>query len=102
KKAGYERGPIEDSGGYYIYRKEFRKAGLWADLRFTGSYVAAEEDHDIAIEHVQFSQINSQGFGRATALGKVPPLLLSEVWNDMHEIAKSGAFDPEWKTKSYY
>ena len=102
KKAGYERGPIEDSGGYYIYRKEFRKAGLWADLRFTGSYVAAEEDHDIAIEHMQFSQITSQGFGRATALGRVPPLLLSEVWNDMHDIAKSGAFDPEWKTKGYY
>ena len=102
KKAGYERGPIEDSGGYYIYRKEFRNAGLWADLRFTGSYVAAEDDHDIAIEHVQFCQINNQSFGRPTALAKVPPLLLSEVWNDMHDIAKTGAFDPEWQTKGYY
>lgn len=102
KKAGYERGPILDGGGFEAYRKEFRGAGIWADLYFTGSYVP-EEDQPAAIKHVQFTQINDDtGGGRALALEKVPALLLSEVWNDLHEIAKPGAFDEDWEAKGLY
>ncbi|MEO1307622.1 MAG: DUF4132 domain-containing protein, partial [Pseudomonadota bacterium] len=100
-KAGYERGPIGDGGGFSSYRKEFRSAGIWADLHFTGSYVG-EEDFPAAISHMEFSRIVPDGYGRPLPLSKVPQLLLSEVWNDMHEIAKSGAYDEEWRAKGLY
>jgi len=103
KKCGYERGPIGDGGGYNTYRKEFRGAGLNADLHFTGSYMGAE-DFDTAIDSMQFTRIGEGNHYHAqpVALKQVPPLLLSEVWNDLHEIAKSGAYDPEWKKKGLY
>lgn len=98
KKAGYERAPIGDGGGFDAYRKEFRGAQIWADLYFTGSYVS-EDDIPAAIKHMQFTQI---GGSRALTLTKVPALLLSEVWNDLHEIATSGAFDADWESKGLY
>ncbi len=101
KKAGYDRAPIGDGGGFDAYRKEFRGAQIWADLYFTGSYVS-EEDIPAAIKHMQFTQMNDSGVSRALTLAKVPPLLLSEVWNDLHEIAKSGAFDADWESKGLY
>ena len=97
KKAGYDRGPIEDGGGFTRYRKEFRRAGLWADLFFTGSYVG-EEDIPAAVTHMSFTKI---GGNRAIPLGKVPPLLLSEVWNDLHQIASAGAYDEDWQAKAF-
>lgn len=101
KKAGYDRAPIGDGGGFDAYRKEFRGAQIWADLYFTGSYVS-EEDIPAAIKHMQFTQMNDRGASRALTLAKVPALLLSEVWNDLHEIAKSGAFDDDWQSKGLY
>ncbi len=101
KKVGYDRAPVGDGGGFDAYRKEFRGAQIWADLYFTGSYVS-EDDIPAAIKYMQFSQINDGGTARALTLGKVPALLLSEVWNDLHEIAKSGAFDADWESKGLY
>ena len=98
KKAGYERGPIEDGGGFVRYRKEFRGANIWADLNFTGSYVP-EEDIPAAITHMEFTRI---GTNRPIPLGKVPPLLLSEVWNDMHQMANAGAFAEDWQAQGLY
>ena len=35
-------------------------------------------------------------------LGKVPPVLLCECWNDLRLIAGAGTgFDPEWEKKVY-
>ncbi|WP_342075760.1 DUF4132 domain-containing protein [Yoonia sp. SS1-5] len=101
KKAGYDRAPIGDGGGFDAYRKEFRGSQIWADLYFTGSYVS-EDDIPAAIKHMQFTRMNDGGGARALTLSKVPPLLLSEVWNDLHEIAKSGAFDADWESKGLY
>lgn len=101
KKAGYDRAPIGDGGGFDAYRKEFRGAQIWADLYFTGSHVA-ESDIPAAIKHMQFTQMNDGRGSRALPLTKVPALLLSEVWNDLHEIAKSGAFDADWESKALY
>ena len=103
KKCGYDRGMIGDGGGYDSYRKAFRGAGLHADLHFTGSYMGAD-DFDTAIDCMQFTRID-QGNSyhpQPVALKLVPPLLLSEVWNDLHEISKSGAYDPDWKKKGLY
>ncbi len=101
KKAGYDRGPIGDGGGFDTYRKEFRGAKIWADLYFTGSYVS-EDDIPAAIKYMQFAPMDDGGASRALTLEKVPALLLSEVWNDLHEIAKSGAFDRDWESKGLY
>lgn len=102
KKCGYERGPIGDGGGYDAYRKEFRGAGLNADLHFTGSYMGAE-DFAAAIDFMQFTKTESNAWSaQPVVLKQVPPLLLSEVWNDLHEIAKVGEFDPDWKKKGLY
>jgi len=29
-------------------------------------------------------------------------MVLSEAWNDLHEIASVGAFDAEWRKKGLY
>jgi hypothetical protein len=70
-------------------------------LYFTGSYVS-EDDIPAAIKHMQFTQMKDDDGSRALTLAKVPALLLSEVWNDLHEIAKSGAFDADWQSKGLY
>ncbi|MBB3994971.1 hypothetical protein GGR95_002621 [Sulfitobacter undariae] len=95
-KLGYDRGPVEDGAGFSEYSKTFRSAGLNATLHFTGSYVP-EDNIPVAIMHMTFNKGH-----RSLKLGDVPPLLLSECWNDMHDIAKSGAFDPEWQKKGLY
>lgn len=100
KKAGYDRGPAEDAGGFSTYKKEFPGAGLTAYLHFSGSYAGGEEDVACALHHMAFTTGNQ--YRGAVRLSKVPPLLLSEVWNDMHEIAKVGAYDEDWQKKTYY
>lgn len=100
KKAGYDRGPAEDGGSFSTYKKEFRGAGLTAYLHFSGSYAGGEEDVACALHHMAFT--TGDQYRGAVRLSKVPPLLLSEVWNDMHEIAKVGAYDEDWQKKTYY
>jgi hypothetical protein len=40
-------------------------------------------------------------YGSGMALEKVPPVLLSEVWNDLHLIAASGAgFAEDWQKRT--
>ncbi|WP_165390330.1 DUF4132 domain-containing protein [Thalassococcus sp. S3] len=99
-KAGFERGPVEDGAGFYLYVKEFRNAGVRAELQFTGSYVP-EENIPVAIIDLQFFKMGNR---RTTAmeLGDVPAMVLSEAWNDLHEIASVGAFDSDWEKKGLY
>jgi len=95
-KMGYDRGSIEDGAGFSEYTKSFRSAGIIATLHFTGSYVP-EDNIPVAITYMTFDKGH-----RSLKLREVPPLLLSECWNDMHDIAKSGVFDPEWQKKGLY
>lgn len=99
KKLGYDRGPILDAGWFDCYRKEFRSLGLWADLHFTGSNGGGEEDIPAALHHMQLTPIDSHS---GQQLGKAPSILLSEVWNDMHDIAAVAAFDADWEKKTAY
>ncbi|MEM8804369.1 MAG: DUF4132 domain-containing protein, partial [Pseudomonadota bacterium] len=102
-KLGYDRGPVIDSGGFETYRKVFASAGLAADLKFTGSYAGGEEDIPVAIEFMHFYRLPAPEYtGAGLPLNTVPAILLSEVWNDLHEIAKCGAYDEEWEKKRYY
>lgn len=100
KKAGYDRGPAEDGGGFSTYKKEFRGAGMTAYLHFSGSYAGGEEDVACALHYMAFT--SGDQYRGGVRLSKVPPLLLSEVWNDMHEMAKVGAYDEDWQKKTYY
>ncbi|WP_444884390.1 DUF4132 domain-containing protein [Microbulbifer sp. PSTR4-B] len=100
-KLGYDRGPIEDAGSFSCYQKIFRSAGITAQLNFTGSYVP-EENIPAAIIDMRFIE-GTKGYGIAgIKLSEVSPLLLSEVWNDLHEIANYGTFDDEWEKKGLH
>lgn len=100
-KANYDRGPVEDGAGFYLYVKSFRSAGIRAELNFTGSYVP-EENIAVAVIGMQFKKDTKNYYGEALPLGDVPGMVLSEAWNDLHDIASTGAFDADWKKKGLY
>jgi len=96
-RLGYERGQPEDAGWFHDYRKPFQSAGLTAVIEFTGSFVP-EENIRAALIDLHFER-SGRG-GRRVALGEVPPVLLSECWNDLHVVAAKAVFDPDWERKS--
>jgi hypothetical protein len=99
-KLGYERGPPLDGGFFNEYRKPFGSAGLDAVIEFTGNSLP-EENVPAAIVSLKFERHMGPGrAGSAMRLGDVPPVLLSECWNDYHAFAAKGAFDKDWEKKS--
>jgi hypothetical protein len=98
-KLGYERGPAEDGGSFGFYRKLFVGAGLQAQITFTGSYLP-EGNIPVAIIGLLFLEGTGNSYGaREIELTKVPPLILSECWNDYREIAANGTYDEAWRSK---
>lgn len=103
-KLGYVRGASEDGGWFYTYEKNFPTLGLVAVIEFTGNGLP-EENRIVALLSLSFA--GTQGttsWNRASlALSEVPPVLLSECYNDLRLIAADGTgFDPDWKKKSEY
>jgi hypothetical protein len=107
-KLGYVRGEAEDGGCFTLYRKPFPSLGLQAVVEFTGSFLP-EQDIAAALTGLHFVPL--KGDREATyswqpnklPLAKVPPVLLSECYNDVKQIAAEGTgFDPKWKEKSYF
>ena len=96
-RLGYERGRPEDGGVFHDYRKPFAGAGLVAVVDFTGAFVP-EENVAAALIDLHFEPAARPG--PPVELGRVPPVLLSECRNDLHEIAAKAAFDPEWEKKA--
>lgn len=96
-KAGWKRGPILDGGSFDAYEKALPGLGLKAVLSFSGSMVP-EENVPAALHGVRFERANANGQGAALLLADVPSVLLSEAWNDYHDIATAGAFDPQWES----
>ena len=92
KRLGYERGEILDSGGFKDYVRRFAGAGFESVLTFSGSGVP-EENLPASPLHFSFRNLGSRG---EMPLGKVPPVLLSETWNDYHDLAAKGRYDPNW------
>jgi hypothetical protein len=105
-KLGYLRGEAEDGGCFTRYRKPFPSLGLQAVLTFTGSSLP-EQDIPAALEGLYFQRIKSDSeaahswdSGRLP-LGKIPPVLLSECYNDVKQIAAEGTgYEPKWREKS--
>jgi hypothetical protein len=103
-KLGYVRGSTEDGGWFMTYEKRFPTLGLVAVIEFTGNPLP-EENRTVAL--IQLSFAGTQGDNRweraSLALSEVPPVLLSECYNDLRLIAADGTgFDPEWQKKSEY
>lgn len=106
-KLGYVRGEAEDGGCFYVYRKNFTSLQMQAVIEFTGSCLP-ESDMPAALTELYFVSTagnanNSIWSQNKIVLSKVPPVLLSECYNDMKRIAADGSgFDPKWKEKSRF
>lgn len=107
-KLGYVRGEAQDGGCFYEYTKPFPSLGVQAEIGFSGNSLP-EEDRQSALGALSFTRLNSGGdAGRSwnrkpLELGKVPPVLLSECYNDVKDIAREGTgHNPEWEKKSYW
>jgi hypothetical protein len=103
-KLGYTRGQAQDGGWFFDYHKRFPTLGMEAILEFTGNGLP-EENRTIALTTFRFERVAPEGEpvsgGAKMSLGEVPPVLLSECWNDIRQIAAEGSgFDPEWEKKT--
>ena len=107
-KLGFIRGDAEDGGCFFVYRKPFPSLRVQAVLEFTGNCLP-EEDRPAALRTLSFTTMRSGQEGESSwspskmPLGKVPPVLLSECYNDIRQIAAEGTgFDPKWESKQYW
>lgn len=91
----YERGQTEDGGWFYTYHKSFKGVGLTASIAFTGNYLP-EENRNAALISLSFEKAQGR-YGQKVKLSDVPPVLLSECWNDFHAMAAKATFDPDWE-----
>ena len=104
-KLGYSRGQPEDGGWFMEYRKSFAGLGFSAVVEFTGNPLP-EENRTVALLRLYFerrSPERERGIGEEVALGELPPVLLSECWNDMRMAAADGqGFAEDWQKQSEY
>jgi len=103
-KLGYQRGQAEDGGVFMEYVKRFEAADIVVLVEFTGSPLP-EENIACALLALKFHRIQGGGYGwgSAVALDDVPPVLLSEAWNDYRRMAEAGpGFDADWEKKAEY
>lgn len=100
-KLGYTRGGAQDGGWFTDYIKRFPTLGIEAVVEFTGNPLP-EENRTAALLKLYFRRADS-GWGAEVPLEKVPPVLLTECWNDFRLMAAEGpGFDAEWQNKSQY
>ena len=96
-KYGYDKGATEDGGVFMTYIKRFPSVGIDAVIEFSGSEASVTAD-PVALQALYFVGTSKNRY-RALALSKVPPLLVSECWCDLHDIALKGAHDPDWQKR---
>ena len=107
-KLGWARGDAEDGGAFSCYYKPFRSQGIMATVDFSGSYLP-EEDIPAALRELYFVRIKPNDDGASSwnpqklKLETVPPVLISECYNDVRDMAAEGTgFDPEWQKKGLW
>jgi hypothetical protein len=102
QKLGYDRAQAEDGGWFTQYIKPFAGVAINAVIEFSGSPLP-EENRTVALVAAKFVRARKgqrSSYGVQLALNDVPPVLLSEVWNDFHQIAAAGSgFDADWRSK---
>jgi hypothetical protein len=99
-KFGFSRGATVDGPWFNEYVKTFLTLGITATIVFTGNSMP-EENQRVALTELHFTRCQAKSLCDSAVripLGAVPPVLLSECWNQMRQIAAGGhGFDPEWK-----
>jgi hypothetical protein len=105
-KCGFTRGQAQDAGWFYDYAKTFPGLGLIASLNFSGNGLP-EANRQVALKELSFqksapAEAGFQMQGNNLPLAEIPAVLLTECYNDLASIARSGSgFDREWKKKVY-
>jgi hypothetical protein len=89
RKLGYLRGQTLDGPSFDEYEKPFPSVGLVAVVMFSGNTLP-EENRTVSLGSLGFRQAGPDGGGAAVRLGDVPPVLLSETYDDLRVIAGSG------------
>lgn len=104
-KLGYSRGEAEDGGIFSTYLKSFSSLNMTVVIEFTGSALP-EEDVPAALTRMSFHVVrpDQPAWGSTKiALERVPPVLLTECYNNLKQIAAEGTgFDSLWAEKSYF
>ena len=107
-KRDYTRGHAQDGGWFYDYRKAFSSLGIEAVIEFSGNSLPGE-DRTVALTYLSFCRLPEEtdaGYFYNHAqlpLEEVPPVLLSETWNDLQAISAQGrGYDPDWQKKVEY
>ena len=98
-KLGYDRGEAMDGGYFNEYTKTFRSAGIMAIIEFSGNCLPEENVAAAVISLIFTKHTTRRGRGAAVKLENVPPVLLSECWNDYHAMVVKGAYDEDWEKK---
>lgn len=80
-KLGYTIGTAVDGPQVYDYRKSLPTIGRTVSMRFSGIDVTQPND-PVTLEELRFDP--------SDALADVPPVLLSEAYADLHQIAAAG------------
>jgi len=98
-KLKYERGESMDAGFFNEYLKRFKSAGIVAVIEFTGNCLP-EENVPASLVSLSFNRETGDRWSTARLkLSDVPPVLLSECWNDYHSFAAKASFDKDWEKK---
>jgi hypothetical protein len=103
-KLGYMRGPPADGGWFHTYEKRFATLGLSAVIEFSGNSLP-EESRTAALLALYFTHAGSQDSANSSKmeLGRIPRVLLAEVYDDLRLLASEGAgYDADWQKKVGY
>jgi hypothetical protein len=103
---GYQRGPVENEE-FFLYTRDLASGSLRVELEFSGNLMP-EKNIKVALVEMRFLSMPTRrgrqdvfDGGQALRLGDVPPVLLSEHWADLKELAALGSgFDPDWLEKT--
>ena len=101
-KLGYVRGQPGDAGSFNTYVKAFDALQITAFVEFTGSSLP-EENRTAALKSLFYAKGKGANMrhGQRLPLSKVPAVLLSETWNDLHAMAEAGdGFAEDWEDRS--
>jgi hypothetical protein len=101
-KLGYSRAPAADGGFFTAYEKLFEELGVCAIIEFTGNSLP-EHNRTVALIALRFAAraAGKRRNGRTLLLSETPPVMLSETWNDLHEMAAAGSgFAENWQERS--
>jgi hypothetical protein len=99
-KLGYVRGAAEDGGWFSRYERRYQSANIIAAVDFSGSPLP-EENKPSVLYGLSFTKLRrgSDQYGTPMSLKDVPPVLLAQSWQDLHDIADKGTgFNPNWET----